>query len=576
MKLMLRYVKKYRIALLFNFISVFAFVIIELGLPTILARIIDEGIGMDDFEVVKYYGLIMLGVIILGLFGVLTLAYFGARISTNVVRDIRDDVFAKTRIFSTSEVNQIGVASLMTRTGNDPFQVMLFLQLTLRVGMITPVMFIASIIMSIKTSPSLSLTLAVAFPLLILAVIWMAIISAPISRAQQKNLDGINRTMRESLTGIRVLRAFVKEKFQQRRFEDINSAYANSSKRLFYLMSLAAPAFGLLFSSVIVAIVWYGATAVSRGELRVGQLTAFVDYIFHALFSFMMFTTLFAMYPKASVSAARIEEVLAITPSIESSPKTVPPTGKKGHITFKNVTFVYSDGSEEPTLRDISFTAKPGQVVAFIGSTGSGKSTLIQLIPRFYDISEGEILIDDIAIKSYDLATLRAKIGFIPQKALLFTGTISENLRFGDINATKEDLATAAKIAQAGEFIEQLPDQYESFIAEGGNNLSGGQKQRLAIARALVRKPEIYIFDDSFSALDYRTDAKLRAALVDYTKESTVLIVAQRIGTIMNADKIIVLDEGRIVAQGTHKELLKSSEIYYDIAQSQLSKEELA
>lgn len=576
MKLMLRYIKRYRLALFFNFIAVFGFVIIELGLPTLLARIIDEGITKGDFEIVKFYGMLMLVIIVVGLIGVLFLAYFGARISTNVVRDIRDDVFAKTRTFSTREADHFGVASLTTRTTNDPFQIMLFTQMTLRTGMITPIMFIASIVMSIRTSPSLSLTLLVAFPLLIGAVIWMAIVSAPLSQAQQKNLDGINRTMREGLTGLRVIRAFVREKFQQSRFEKINEDYTKVSKKLFYLIALAAPAFGILFSGMIVVIVWFGSASVSRGEIQVGQLVAFVDYIFHALFSFMMFTTLFAMYPKASVSAGRIEEVLAMETIIDANEEGVTTTDKKGYVEFKNVTFVYSDDSEEPTLRNISFTAEPGQTVAFIGSTGSGKSTLIQLIPRFYDVKKGSILIDDIDVRNYNLQALRQKIGFIPQKALLFTGSIADNLRFGNESATDEELHKAVQIAQAEEFINGKPEGFDYFLAESGTNLSGGQKQRLSIARALVRQPEIYIFDDSFSALDYQTDAKLRAELAKHTGNSTVLIVAQRIGTIMNADKIIVLNEGEIVAEGTHKELLQTSDVYYDIAASQLSKEELA
>lgn len=576
MKLMLRYIKRYRLALFFNFIAVFGFVIIELGLPTLLARIIDEGITKGNFEIVKFYGMLMLVIIVVGLIGVLFLAYFGARISTNVVRDIRDDVFAKTRTFSTREVEHFGVASLTTRTTNDPFQIMLFTQMTLRTGMITPIMFVASIVMSIRTSPTLSLTLLVAFPLLIGAVIWMAIVSAPLSQAQQKNLDGINRTMREGLTGLRVIRAFVREKFQQSRFEKINEDYTKVSKKLFYLIALAAPAFGILFSGMIVVIVWFGSASVSRGEIQVGQLVAFVDYIFHALFSFMMFTTLFAMYPKASVSARRIEEVLAMESIIDANEEGVTTTDKKGYIEFKNVTFAYSDDSEEPTLRNISFTAEPGQTVAFIGSTGSGKSTLIQLIPRFYDVKKGSILIDDIDVRNYNLEALRQKIGFIPQKALLFTGSIADNLRFGNEAATDEELHQAVQIAQAEEFIDGKPEGFDYFLAESGTNLSGGQKQRLSIARALVRQPEIYIFDDSFSALDYQTDAKLRAELAKYTDNSTVLIVAQRIGTIMNADKIIVLNEGEIVAEGTHKELLQTSDVYYDIASSQLSKEELA
>ncbi|GBU11273.1 multidrug ABC transporter ATP-binding protein [Erysipelotrichaceae bacterium] len=576
MNIMIRYIKKYKKLLALNFISVFGFVIIELGLPTLLAKIVDEGIIAQKEEVIFQYAMMMLGIIIIGLIGVLFLAYFAVRISTNVVRDIRDELFAKTRTFSATEVNHFGVASLMTRTNNDPYQVMLFTQMLLRIGMITPIMFVASIVMAIKTSPSLSLTLAVAFPLLIIAVIWMAILSAPLSRRQQRNLDSINRIMRESLTGIRVIRAFVREKFQQGRFEKINDDYTKTSKSLFYLMALAVPAFGILFSSIIVAIIWFGTNLVGDGSLRIGQLTAFIDYIFHALFSFMMFTTLFAMYPRAAVSAARIQEVLKTEPNIVENDGGIDVSTLHGVIEFKDVTFAYADGSETPALRNISFKAEPGQTIAFIGSTGSGKSTLIQLIPRFYDTNSGSVLIDGIDVKDMNIHGLREKIGFIPQKAVLFSGSIADNIRYGNPDASLAEIMDACEIAQAKNFIEKKDGGYEHILSEAGANLSGGQKQRLSIARALVRKPKIYVFDDSFSALDYRTDAILRKELRKHTMDATVLIVAQRIGTIMHADQIIVIHKGEIVARGTHKQLLRDSEIYYDIAASQLSKEELS
>ena len=368
----------------------------------------------------------------------------------------------------------------------------------------------------------------------------------------------------------------MKESFQESRFAKVNQNYASVSKKLFKLMALAMPGFSIAFNLILAAIVWLGAVEIQNGGLQVGSLIAFIEYIFHALFSFMLFANVFMMYPRAAVSAERIEEVLQIEPSIDENETGVTETKTHGYIAFENVTFAYPGNTESPVIRDVSFTADPGETIAFIGSTGSGKSTLIQLIPRFYDVTKGRILIDGVDVRDYQLRALRKKIGFIPQKALLFTGTISHNMRFGKWNATTNEVEEASDISQAKDFILSKPDQYEEYLAEGGSNISGRQKQRLSIARAIIKKPDIYIFDDSFSALDYQTDARLRERLKAETKESAVLIVEQRVGSIRHADKIIVLDKGVIVAQGKHEELLKTSDIYYAIASSQLSKEELA
>ncbi|HBC4842513.1 TPA: multidrug efflux ABC transporter subunit EfrA [Enterococcus faecalis] len=575
MKLMWRYTMRYKKLLFADFICVFGFILIELGLPTILARMIDKGIIPRDMDYIYQQGIWMVVITIIGVAMNILLGYFGARITTNIVRDIRDDLFEKIQTFSHSEYESIGVSSLITRTTNDAYQIMLFMGNILRLGFMTPVMFIASLYMVMRTSPSLGMYVLGALPFLLLAVVGIARLSEPLSKKQQKNLDGINGILRENLSGLRVIRAFVNEKFEESRFNKVNETYTKSSKSLFRLMAAAQPGFFFLFNIVMVLIIWSGTVQISHGDLEVGNLIAFIEYIFHALFSFMLFASVFMMYPRAAVSASRIQEALDMEPAIREE-EGVTETATKGYLEFKNVTFAYPGHAESPVIRNVSFKASPGETVAFIGSTGSGKSTLIQLIPRFYDVSEGEILIDGVNVKEYKLSALRNKIGYIPQKALLFTGTIADNLRYGKEDATLEEMERAIDIAQATEFVSQKPQGYDEPLSEGGTNFSGGQKQRLAITRAIIRNPEIYIFDDSFSALDYQTDANLRARLKKETTESTVLIVAQRVGTIMHADRIVVLNEGDVVGIGTHRELLETCPIYYDIAASQLSEEELA
>lgn len=572
---MWRYTMRYKKLLFADFICVFGFILIELGLPTILARMIDKGIIPRDMDYIYQQGIWMVVITIIGVAMNILLGYFGARITTNIVRDIRDDLFEKIQTFSHSEYESIGVSSLITRTTNDAYQIMLFMGNILRLGFMTPVMFIASLYMVMRTSPSLGMYVLGALPFLLLAVVGIARLSEPLSKKQQKNLDGINGILRENLSGLRVIRAFVNEKFEESRFNKVNETYTKSSKSLFRLMAAAQSGFFFLFNIVMVLIIWSGTVQISHGDLEVGNLIAFIEYIFHALFSFMLFASVFMMYPRAAVSASRIQEALDMEPAIREE-EGVTETATKGYLEFKNVTFAYPGHAESPVIRNVSFKASPGETVAFIGSTGSGKSTLIQLIPRFYDVSEGEILIDGVNVKDYQLSALRNKIGYIPQKALLFTGTIADNLRYGKEDATLEEMERAIDIAQAIEFVSQKPQGYDEPLSEGGTNFSGGQKQRLAIARAIIRNPEIYIFDDSFSALDYQTDANLRARLKKETTESTVLIVAKRVGTIMHADRIVVLNEGDVVGIGTHRELLETCPIYYDIAASQLSEEELA
>ena len=576
MKLMLRYTLRYKKLLLFDFISVFGFILIELGLPTILAMMIDKGIGNNDFNYVQKMGIIMIAITVVGIVMSISLRYFSSQITSRMVAAIRDDLFEKVQTFSHSEYEQIGVPSLITRATNDAYQIMLFMQNILTTGFMTPMMFGMSLYLIMRTSPGLGIYVLLSLPILLLAVILIAKYSEPLSTKQQKNLDNINGILRENLSGLRVIRAFVNEKFEEMRFRLVNDAYTNSSKSLFHLMAVAQPGFFFLFNIVMVLIIWNGTVQISDGSLAVGTLIAFIEYIFHALFSFMLFATVFMMYPRANVSAQRIQEVFDMDPIIKDNPEKVIELTEKSTLEFRDVTFAYPGHSESPVIRNVSFTAQPGETVAFIGSTGSGKSTLIQLIPRFYDVTEGQVLVDGRDVREYRLKDLREKIGYIPQKAQLFTGTIEDNLRYGKKDATQEEMEQAAEIAQAAEFISQKPDGYQEELSEGGSNFSGGQKQRLAIARAVIRRPEIYIFDDSFSALDYQTDAKLRARLKKETTESAVLIVAQRVGTIMHADKIVVLNEGDVVGIGTHRELLENCPIYYDIAASQLSKEELA
>ncbi|SIO08789.1 ATP-binding cassette, subfamily B, multidrug efflux pump [Carnobacterium alterfunditum] len=576
MELMWRYTVKYKKLVFLNFLYVFGFILIELGLPTLLAQLINKGLMFNDYDVVAYYGTWMIVISIIGLIGLIGLAYTVSKITTRIVRDIRNDIFEKVQSFSHKEYNEFGVSSLVTRTTNDAFQIMVFMQMVLRIGMMTPLMFIASFIMIIRTSPSLSYVVLIAVPFLIGIVYFIGKRSAPLSNKQQINLDEINLNLRENLTGLRVIRAFVKEKFQESRFYQVNDSYMIVSKKLFKLMALAMPTFSIIFNCIFVVVIWLGAIEINNGDLQVGSLIAFIEYIFHALFSFMMFANIFTMYPRAAVSARRIEEVLNTEPSITENENGVTETETHGYLTFENVTFAYPGDTEEPVIKNVSFTVKPGETAAFIGSTGSGKSSLIQLIPRFYDVTKGRILVDGVDVREYKLSALRQKIGYIPQKALLFTGTITDNMLYGKSDADIEEIEEASDISQSKDFILRKPNKFDEFLSEGGSNMSGGQKQRLSIARAIIKKPDIYVFDDSFSALDYQTDSKLRARLKLETKKAAVLIVAQRVGTIMHADNIIVLNKGIVVAQGTHEELLKKSDVYYDIASSQLSKEELA
>ena len=575
MNLILKYLKNYKGLVLLNLLGVFGFALVELGIPTIMAKVIDNGIAYNDINYIKRMGFIIISISILGAMGSILLGYTSANISTKIIRDIRNDIFKKAQSFSHSEYDKFGISSMITRTTNDAFQVMQFTNTILRMAMICPVMFVISLFMILKTSSKLSVILVVTLPLIVLGVFLIAKKSHPWSQTQQKNLDTLNRISRENLTGIRVIRAFGNDDYESQRFDTANNKYASISKKLFKLMSIAQPSFFLLLELSIIVLFWVASKMINVGSLQVGQLVAFIEYLFHAMFSLMLFSNVFVMYPKAQVSAERIEEILSSESLITSPEKGVTETNNEGTLEFNDVTFVYPDG-EEPVIKNVSFKAKKGETIAFIGSTGSGKSTLINLIPRFYDVTNGSIKIDGVDVRDFELKSLRKKIGFIRQKTLLFTGSIKSNIKFGKDEASHEEIVHSAKVAQAYDFISKKEKAFDEPIGEGGSNVSGGQKQRLSIARALVRKPEIYIFDDSFSALDFKTDAILRAELKKETTDAIVLIVAQRIGSIMDADKIIVLNEGEVVGIGKHRELLKTCSIYKEIALSQLTEEELA
>lgn len=564
------YLKRYPKWLVLDFLGAIFFVIVNLGLPTILARMIDQGINQGDQDKLYFWAVIMLVIIVLGTFGRVVLAYAASKLTTNMVKDMRDDVYTKLQEYSHHEYEQIGVSSLVTRITSDAFVLMQFAEQTLKLGVITPMMMLSSVLMIFLTSPSLAWIVAFSVPFLAVVVLYVAVKTRPLSEKQQKTLDKINQYVRENLMGLRVIRAFAREDFQEKRFEEKNAIYADNSNCLFKLTGLTEPLFVQIIIAMIVAIVWFALDPLKQGSLQIGDLVAFIEYSFHALLSFLFLSNLFTMYPRTAVSSERLKEIMDMPISIDPNEDGVQETETHGFLEFDNVTFAYPGETESPVLHNISFTAKPGETIAFIGSTGSGKSTLVQLIPRFYDVTLGKIKVDGVDVRDYRLKSLRQKIGFIPQKALLFTGTIADNLRYGKEDASHEDLHQAADVAQAKDFIESREEGFATHLAEGGSNLSGGQKQRLSIARAVIKGPDIYIFDDSFSALDYRTDAILRRRLKEVTQDATVLIVAQRVGTIMDAEQIIVLDKGEIVGRGRHEELMETSDIYREIAESQL------
>jgi ATP-binding cassette, subfamily B, multidrug efflux pump len=547
----------------------------ELYLPTLMADIVDTGIAKGDIPYILRVGGLMLAVAVCGMAAAAVAALLSARVGMGLGRTLRKEVFTHVEKFSLPELDRIGPPSLITRTTNDITQVQMFTMITLRMLIMSPIMAAGGVVMALQKDARLTWVLAVVVPVLAAAISLLASRALPLFRAIQAKIDRINLVLREGLTGVRVVRAFNRTGREQERFDEANRDLTATAIKVNKLMALMMPLMMLIMNLTAVALIWFGARRISIGEMQIGSLMAFIQYAMQILFSLLMVSMLFVMYPRAAASIGRINEVLGLTPSISDAAVTRTTGGRRGFVEFRGVTFSYP-GAEEPALRGISFAAAPGEVTAVIGGTGSGKSTLVNLLPRFYDAASGAILVDGVDIREMSQEHLRGKLGFVPQKAVLFNDTIGNNIRWGREEATDAEVAHAAETAQALEFILAMPEGFQSVVAQGGTNLSGGQKQRLAIARALVRKPEIYVFDDTFSALDFTTDAKLRAALRTETAEATVIIVAQRVTTVMDADRIIVLDDGQVAGIGTHRELVRSCEVYREIVASQLSEEELA
>ncbi|MFP5111774.1 ABC transporter ATP-binding protein [Bacillaceae bacterium C204] len=547
----------------------------ELYLPTLMADIVDKGVVKGDTGYIWKIGGFMLLVAAGGMICSIAASFYSAKAASGFGKLLRSKIFSHVGNFSLHEFDQLGTASLITRTTNDITQIQQVLVMMLRMMAMAPMMCIGGIIMAYSKDAKLTLVLAVALPILVLAIVVIARKGIPLFKAMQVKLDNLNRVLRENLTGIRVIRSFNRVGHEKKRFDEANWDLTETAIRVNKIMAAMMPIMMVVLNLSTVAIVWFGGLRISNGHMQVGDMMAFIQYAMQIMFSFIMLSMMFVMIPRASVSAVRINEVLETVADINNPTSTKTGQGKKGYVEFQDVTFSYP-GAEMPAISNISFSTKPGEVTAIIGGTGSGKSTLINLIPRFYDVDSGKVLVDGVDVREMTQEQLREKIGFVPQQSVLFTGTIAENIRYGKEDATTEEIAHAAEVAQAKEFISNMPDGFDAVISQGGTNVSGGQKQRLSIARALVRKPEIYIFDDSFSALDFKTDAKLRAALKGETGDSTVLIVAQRVSTIIDADQIIVLDNGEISGIGMHKELMKSSAVYREIVMSQLSEEEIA
>jgi ATP-binding cassette subfamily B protein len=572
---LLRFLAPFRLELVLVFILVFAQSMANLYLPTLMADIVNNGIIKQDTGYIWRFGGYMLLITIGGTICAIIASFFSARIATGFGRIIRGKLFSHVENFSLHEFNKVGTASLITRTTNDTTQIQQVLIIILNMMISAPLLAIGGIILAVQQDAALSWILVVAIPFLVIAILVIMFNAIPLFQVMQKKIDRLNLILDEELTGVRVIRAFDRIKSESKRFDEANLDLTNTAIKVNRIVAFLMPIMMLVLNISTVAILWFGSIRIDSGQMSGGALIAFLQYATQILFAFLMLSMMFIMLPRASASGARINEVLAMTTEIKDPVEPKSAEDERGYVEFDHVTFSYP-GAEEPALRDISFTALPGKVTAIIGGTGSGKSTLINLIPRFYDVDSGHVLVDGVDVRDMTQEQLRAKIGYVPQKAVLFSGTIENNILYGKEDASDEEVRHAAEVAQASDFIAEKQDGFSSVIAQGGTNVSGGQKQRLSIARALIRRPEIYIFDDSFSALDFKTDARLRSALKKETTNATVLIVAQRVGTIMDADQIIVLDEGHIAGIGTHRELMQTSEVYREIVSSQLSLEEIA
>jgi len=575
MKKMYKELFLFKWALLLLILTVIGSVAANLALPMYLSEVINTAIPAGDKVRIVSIGGTMLLFVLLGVLCSVGTGFFASLASVGFGRNVRSRIFRKVQYYSQTEFDGFSTSSLITRTNNDVVQVQTFMNMLLKVCLMAPVMCIGGVVLALAKSVTMSMILIVSLPVMIAFVLIIARLASPLSRKMQEKLDEINLVTREKLTGIRVARAFGTEQFEEERFNRVNDEFMVNTVRMNSVMGIMIPGLSLILYATMVALIAFGGYQIINihTAIPIGDIIAVIQYVMQIMMSVMMLSMIFVMYPRAAVSAGRINEVLDTVPVVADCDGAVTETGIKGYVSFRDVTFTFPN-AEAPALEHISFDSSPGEVTAVIGSTGSGKSTLINLIPRFYDVQEGEILVDGVNVKEMSLETLRGKIGLVPQKAFLFRGTIAENVGYGQEEPNQANVEHAVMTAQSYDFVTAKEGGFDAPISQGGANVSGGQRQRLAIARAIARKPEIYIFDDSFSALDYKTDAALRKALLSEAKEATVILVAQRVSTIKNADRILVLEDGRCVGQGRHEELMKSCEVYREIVYSQLTQEE--
>lgn len=572
MKKMLRELLSFKKEVFLLAVSVIVASASNLTLPMLLSKVINFAIPARDMNAVFRFGGIMLFFILTAAASGIVTGYFSSIISVGIGRNLRSRVFQKVQYFSQTEFDRFSTSSLITRTNNDVVQIQNFLNMFLRISLLAPILAIGGIVLAFQKNASMSLILLVSMPVMVFGVVAIGKKAIPLSKEMQRELDRINLVIREKLTGVRVARTFGMEEFEEKRFEEVNTAFMNVAIRMNTVAALMMPLLNLVLFGTTVTLLAYGGFQITRGNLlRIGDIIAVIQYVSQIMLSVILMSVLFVIYPRAAVSFQRIDEVLMREPEIRSGAKTT--SELRATVEFKNVTFSFPH-ADIPALKNISFRTAPGEVTAIIGSTGSGKSTLVQLIPRFYDADSGEILINGIPIREWDLPSLRRRIGYVPQKAYLFQGTVAENVGYGLTNSDKAAMEHALQISRSRDFVSEREGGLSAEVSQGGANFSGGQRQRLSIARAVARQPEFYIFDDSFSALDFKTDAALRKALFAETGDATVLIVAQRVGTIRNADRILVLEHGNCVGEGTHEELMKNCEVYREIVYSQLSKEE--
>lgn len=574
-RLLLEYLRPYRRQVLYLVVLQAAQTIATLYLPTLNADIIDKGVAQGDTGYILRIGGVMLAISLAQVACSVSAVYFGAHVAMRFGKDLRSGLFTQVQTFSTREMNELGAPSLITRTTNDVQQVMMVVLMSMTMLVTAPMMLVGGVFLALRQDVTLSATLLVVVPVLGLVVGLIIRKMMPYFRQMQVRIDAINRVLREQITGLRVIRAFVREEREEKRFGQANEALFDTALRSGRLMALMFPAVMLIMNLTNVSAVWFGGLRIDSGDMQVGALTAFISYVMYILMSVMMSAMIFVMLPRAAVSAERIAEVLDTESSVVEPAQPVTPAARTGHLELRGVEFRYP-GAERPVLRDVDLLAEPGQTTAIIGSTGSGKTTLVNLVPRLFDVTGGAVLLDGTDVRDMAVEELWSRVTLVPQKPYLFSGTVASNLRYGNPDATDEDLWHALEVAQAATFVREMPDRLDAPIAQGGTNVSGGQRQRLSIARALVRRPSVYLFDDSFSALDFATDAALRAALVPETRDASVVVVAQRVASIRDADRIVVLDEGMVVGTGTHEELMESCPTYTEIVLSQLSAQEAA